>query len=73
VVASITSKPSLALTGTRTLDTDVSVGARGPGRTNSMFDVAADGRILVAEDVQNPFELVLVRNWNAGKKLGTIK
>ena len=73
VVASITSKPSLALIGTRTLDTDVSVGARGPGRTNSMFDVAADGRILVAEDVQNSFDLVLVRNWSAGQKLSPTK
>ena len=70
VVATITSRPALALVNTRTLDTDVSVGARGPGRTNSMFDVAADGRILVAEDVQNPFDLVLVRTWNAGQHRG---
>ena len=61
MVASITSRPTLAMIGTRELPTDVSPGGLGPGRSNYMFDVAADGRIILAEDVPGAFDVVLVR------------
>jgi hypothetical protein len=34
----------------------------GTAQTNAMFDVAPDGRILVAEPVTNSYQLILVRN-----------
>ncbi len=62
MVASIASRPTLAVTAMREIRTDVTpVGARG-GRANYTFDVAPDGRIIVTEDVERAFDLVLVRN-----------
>jgi Tol biopolymer transport system component len=62
IVASIAARPALAITGTRQIDAEAI-----PGRwlANAQFDVAADGRIIVAEDVPGAFDLVLVRNWSA--------
>ena len=62
MAASITSRPTLAIGRAREIPTDVSPGGLGPGRSNYMFDVAADGRIILAEDVPGAFDLVLVRN-----------
>jgi Tol biopolymer transport system component/tRNA A-37 threonylcarbamoyl transferase component Bud32 len=62
IVASIAARPALAITGTRQIDAEAI-----PGRwlSNAQFDVAADGRIILAEDVASAFDLVLVRNWPA--------
>ena len=66
MVASITSRPALAVTGFREITTDVTpVGASG-GTSNSTFDIAADGRIIVTERVRGSFDLVLVRNGIVG-------
>ncbi|HWG53653.1 MAG TPA: hypothetical protein VN677_10150 [Gemmatimonadaceae bacterium] len=37
------------------------------GTTNqsTLFDVAPDGRVLVAEDLPGYLQLILVRNWRA--------
>jgi hypothetical protein len=61
-VASIASRPSLAVTGARVIETEVTPGGTGPGRSNYTFDVAGDGRILLAEEVRGAFDLILVRN-----------
>ena len=63
---SITSRPTLAVKGFREITADVTpVGASG-GTSNSTFDVAADGRIIVTERVRGSFDLVLVRNGTVG-------
>jgi Tol biopolymer transport system component len=61
IVASIASKPALSVTGTREISTDVAPSVSTLGSAAS-FDVTADGRILVVEDVPGAFNLVLVRN-----------
>jgi dipeptidyl aminopeptidase/acylaminoacyl peptidase len=61
-VASIASRPALVVTGVREIDTEIIPGGMGPGRSNYTFDVAPDGRILVAEAVRGAFDLVLVRD-----------
>jgi serine/threonine-protein kinase len=60
IVASITSKPALAVTATRELDAEV-VPSGYSLSSAATFDIAADGRILALEDVPGAFELVLVR------------
>jgi hypothetical protein len=40
--------------------------ATGGGQNSGLFDIAADGRALVAEDRPGTFQLILVRNWKAG-------
>ena len=73
MVASIASRPTLAVTAMREIRTDVTpVGARG-GRANYTFDVAPDGRIIVTEDVERAFDLVLVRNGMIDAAKATIK
>jgi Tol biopolymer transport system component len=62
IVASIAARPALAITGTRQIDAEA---IPGKWLANAQFDVAADGRIIVAEDVAGAFDLVLVRNWSA--------
>ena len=61
IVASITSKPALAVTGTREVNAEV-VPSGYSLSSAATFDIAADGRILALEDVPGAFELVLVRN-----------
>jgi serine/threonine-protein kinase len=62
MVATIASRPALAVTSSREIRTDITpIGARG-GRSNHTFDVAPDGRIIVTEDVPGAFDLILVRN-----------
>jgi hypothetical protein len=61
IVASIASKPALSVTGTREISTDVAPSVSTLGSAAS-FDVTADGRIIVVEDVPGAFNLVLVRN-----------
>ena len=61
IVASIASKPALAVTGTREINAAVTPSASTLGSAAS-FDVTADGRIIVVEDVPGAFDLVLVRN-----------
>jgi serine/threonine-protein kinase len=62
IVASIAARPALAIRGTRQIDAEA---IPGKWLANAQFDVAADGRIIVAEDVAGAFDLVLVRNWPA--------
>ena len=64
VVVTIQSRPALAATNVRDLGGDV-VPVFGAGNATNSFDVAPDGRILVAEPVTGAFKLVLVRNWMA--------
>ena len=60
MVASIASRPALAVTGMREIRTDITpISANGPSYS---LDLAPDGRILVAENVPRAFDLVLVRN-----------
>ena len=60
MIASIAPRPALAVTGTR----DLEVGAMpNQSRADLQFDVANDGRIILAEDVPGLLDLVLVRNW----------
>ena len=61
IVASITSKPALAVTGTREVNAEV-VPSGYSLSSAATFDIAADGRILALEDMPGAFELVLVRN-----------
>lgn len=61
MVASIASRPALAVTALREITTDVTPGA-GFNSSNLTFDVAPDGRIIVAEEVRRSFDLLLVRN-----------
>jgi Tol biopolymer transport system component len=60
MVASITSKPALAVTGAREVNAEV-VPSGYSLSSAATFDIAADGRILALEDVPGAFELVLVR------------
>ena len=68
IVAAVQSRPTLAVTGSREIAADIAPSAAG--RADFLFDVASDGRILVAEDVRGSFDVVLVRNWMAGVKAG---
>ena len=61
IVASITSKPALAVTGTHEINTEV-VPSGYSLSSAATFDITADGRILALEDVPGAFELVIVRN-----------
>ena len=61
MIASITSKPALAVTGTREVNAEV-VASGHSLASAATFDVASDGRIIVLDDVPGAFELVLVRN-----------
>jgi eukaryotic-like serine/threonine-protein kinase len=61
IVASIASKPALSVTGAREINADVAPSVSSLGSAAS-FDVTADGRIIVVEDVPGAFDLVLVRN-----------
>ncbi len=65
IVASIASRPTLAVISSRSITADIVPGTRRSGTSNSAFDVARDGTIIVAEEVRS-FEMVLVRNWMAG-------
>ena len=60
MIASIASSPALTLTGTRDLQVEAI-----PNQTRSdlQFDVTADGRIILAEDIPGLLDLILVRNW----------
>ncbi len=64
MAASIQAKPTLAVTSTREIGGHNELFGGSP--STSMFDVAPDGRILVAEDMPGSFQLILVRNWMAG-------
>jgi serine/threonine-protein kinase len=61
MVASIASKPALAVTGTREVNAEV-VPSGYSLSSAATFDIATDGRILALEDVPGAFELILVRN-----------
>ncbi len=61
IVASIMSKRALSVTGTREINADAAPSVSSLGSAAS-FDVTADGRIIVVEDVPGAFDLVLVRN-----------
>ena len=40
--------------------------ATGRGQNSGLFDIAPDGRALVAEDLPGTFQLIPVRNWKRG-------
>ena len=61
VVASVATRPTLTVTGTREIRTDATMIQR-LGKRNVAFDIAPDGRIIIAEDIRGSFDLVLVRN-----------
>jgi serine/threonine-protein kinase len=65
MVATISAHPALAVASVREIGSDVTP-ATGGGQTTAMFDVAPDGRILVATQIPGSFDLILVRNWLAG-------
>lgn len=69
IAVTIQSRPALAATNVREIGGDVAPAVSAGGATSS-FDVAPDGRILVAEPVTNSFKLVLVRNWLAALQKG---
>jgi serine/threonine-protein kinase len=61
VVVTISRSPQLSI-GTVSATLTDAVPELGTAQTNAMFDVAPDGRILVAEPVTNSYQLILVRN-----------
>jgi len=61
MIASIASKPALAVIGTREVNAEVAPSGYSLS-TAATFDIAPDGRVLALEDVPGAFELVLVRN-----------
>jgi Tol biopolymer transport system component len=65
VAASIQFKPTLQVIATRRVATGHLL-ATGGGQSGGLFDIAPDGRPIVAEDVPGTFQLILVRNWMAG-------
>ncbi len=64
VAVSIQPSPVLAITGSRDIET-TAVLSSGGGQSTGLFDIAPDGRVLMAEDVPGSFQLILVRNWTA--------
>jgi len=62
---SIQSRPTVQVTATRRVVAG-HVLATGGGQNSGLFDIAPDGRALVAEDMPGTFQLILVRNWKAG-------
>ena len=64
MVASIQSRPTLAVVGVRDIGGDIVPSLSAPS-SNLGYDVAPDGRILVTEPVPGSFSVVLVRNWLA--------
>ena len=64
MVASIQSRPSLAVIKVRDIGAEVAAAVLAGGSTNG-FDVGPDGRILIAEPASHAFSLVVVRNWMA--------
>ena len=62
VVATIASRPALAVTNQQDLGGDL-VPVFAAGNATNSFDVAPDGRVLVAVPVTGAFRLVLVRNF----------
>lgn len=65
IAVTIQSRPSLAITNVREIGGDIVPAVAAGGATIS-YDVAADGRVILAEPVAGSFRLVLVRNWMAG-------
>ena len=65
MVATIRAHPTLAVENVREIGGDVTL-ATGGGQSTGLFDVAPDGRVLVAAEMPGSFELILVRNWLAG-------
>jgi Tol biopolymer transport system component len=60
-VVTINRTPQLAIATVSEIATDATPDM-GTALTNGLFDVAPDGRILVAEPVTNSYQLILVRN-----------
>jgi Tol biopolymer transport system component len=63
--ASIQAKPTLLVTSTHRVGTALML-ASGSGQNSGLFDIAPDGRPIMAEDLPGTFQLILVRNWMAG-------
>ena len=70
MVATIRAHPALAIESVREIGGDVTL-ATGGGQSTGLFDVAPDGRVLVAAQMPGSFNLILVRNWTAGLAQGT--
>jgi serine/threonine-protein kinase len=65
VVVSIQTRPALAVSASRDFG-GTAVLSTGGGQSSGLFDIAPDGRVLMAEDVPGSFQVILVRNWAAG-------
>jgi Tol biopolymer transport system component len=61
VVTTIVRSPQLSTGTVSEISTDAAPDL-GTAQTNAAFDVAPDGRILIAEPVTNSYQLILVRN-----------
>ncbi|MDP1858278.1 MAG: protein kinase [Gemmatimonadaceae bacterium] len=72
IVVTIQSRPTLARTNVREIAAEVFPAVAGGGSTTN-FDVAPDGRILIAEPVTGSYQLVLERNWMAVLRGGSTK
>jgi Tol biopolymer transport system component len=60
VTATLVTTPALAVTGVEQVTAEVV--PETTQRSHAGFDIAADGRVLVAEELRATFETVLVRN-----------
>ena len=70
MAVSIVVRPALGITGVREIGGNGE--PMGASITNaSLFDVAPDGRVLVASEIPGSFNLILVRNWMAGLTQGS--
>jgi Tol biopolymer transport system component len=69
IVVTLQTQPQLAITGVREIATDATPGMGG-AFTNVGYDVAPDGRVLVAESVTNPYQLILIRNGLSAPRRG---
>ncbi len=65
IVATVRARPALAVESVREIGGDVAL-ATGGGQSTGLFDIAPDGRVLVAAQMPGSFNLILVRNWMAG-------
>ncbi len=55
-------RPSLAMSDVREIGGEIASAVLAGGGTGN-FDIAPDGRMLVAETAPDAFSLVVVRNW----------
>jgi Tol biopolymer transport system component len=69
VIVTLQTQPQLAILSTREIQTDAAPGEAGAA-TNVGYDIAPDGRVLIAESVTNSYQLILIRNGLSAPKRG---